>query len=72
MEERRRREQSFDCDLVPATILGLAPLARHAKDFPKINTFTIDEMFGGWTKALNDHFVDGAMYDQILAGARKK
>ena len=49
-----------------------AALARHAKDFPKINTFTIDEMFGGWTKALNDHFVDGAMYDQILAGARKK
>jgi len=49
-----------------------AALARHAKDFPKINTFTIDEMFGGWTKALNDHFVDGAIYDQILAGARKK
>ncbi len=49
-----------------------ALLARHAKDFPKINTFTIDEMFGGWTKAQQAHFNDGAIYDQILAGAKKK
>jgi sulfate transport system substrate-binding protein len=49
-----------------------ALLARHVKDFPKINTFTIDEMFGGWSKAQADHFNDGAIYDQILAGAKKK
>ena len=42
-------------------------LARYAKDFPKVQTFTIDEMFGGWTKAQKEHFDDGAIYDQILA-----
>ena len=47
-------------------------LAKYAKDFPKINTFTIDEAFGGWTKAQKDHFDDGAIYDQILAAGKKK
>lgn len=46
-------------------------LAKYAKDFPKINTFTIDEAFGGWTKAQKDHFDDGAIYDQILAAIKK-
>ncbi len=41
-------------------------LAKYAKDFPKVNTFTIDEAFGGWTKAQKEHFDDGAIYDQIL------
>jgi sulfate transport system substrate-binding protein len=44
-----------------------AVLARYAKDFPKVQTFTIDELFGGWTKAQQEHFADGAIYDQILA-----
>jgi sulfate/thiosulfate transport system substrate-binding protein len=47
-------------------------LAKYAKDFPKINTFTIDEAFGGWTKAQKDHFDDGAIYDQILAAGKKQ
>jgi len=47
-----------------------ALLAKYAKDFPKVNTFTIDEVFGGWTQAQKDHFDDGAIYDQILAGKR--
>jgi sulfate transport system substrate-binding protein len=47
-----------------------ALLAQHAKDFPKVTTFTIDELFGGWTKAQKEHFDDGGIYDQILA-ARK-
>ena len=42
-------------------------LAKYAKDFPKVNTFTIDEAFGGWTKAQKEHFDDGGIYDQILA-----
>ena len=46
-------------------------LARYAKDFPKVNTFTVDEVFGGWTKAQKDHFNDGAIYDQIV-GARAR
>jgi sulfate/thiosulfate transport system substrate-binding protein len=48
-----------------------AMLAKYAKDFPKVNLFTVDEMFGGWSKAQKDHFDDGATYDQILAAARK-
>jgi len=44
-----------------------ALLAKYAKDFPKVQTFTIDEYFGGWTKAQKEHFDDGAIYDQILA-----
>ena len=43
-----------------------AVLARHAKDFPKVNTFTVDEVFGGWGKAQREHFNDGATYDQII------
>jgi sulfate transport system substrate-binding protein len=48
-----------------------ALLAKYAKDFPKLNLFTIDEMFGGWGKAQKEHFDDGAIYDQILAAAKK-
>jgi sulfate/thiosulfate transport system substrate-binding protein len=29
--------------------------------------FTIDEMFGGWTKAQATHFADGGVFDQIFA-----
>jgi sulfate transport system substrate-binding protein len=47
-----------------------AALAGHAKDFPKINTFTVDQLFGGWSKAQKEHFDDGGIYDQIL-GARR-
>lgn len=48
-----------------------ALLAAHAKDYPKINTFTVDEVFGGWSQAQKEHFNDGALYDQILAAAKK-
>jgi len=33
--------------------------------FPKINLFTIDQMFGGWAKAQQTHFADGGIFDQI-------
>ena len=33
--------------------------------FPKINLFTIDEVFGGWQKAQKTHFADGGVFDQI-------
>jgi sulfate transport system substrate-binding protein len=48
-----------------------ALLTKYAKDFPKVNTFTIDEVFGGWSKAQKEHFDDGATYDQILKAGRK-
>lgn len=47
-------------------------LAKHAAVFPKIKLFTVDEVFGGWTKAQKDHFDDGGVYDQVLAVALKK
>lgn len=39
--------------------------AKYAKQFPKISLFTIDELFGGWTKAQATHFADGGVFDQI-------
>jgi sulfate transport system substrate-binding protein len=45
-------------------------LAKYAKVFPKVSTFTVDEVFGGWTKAQKDHFNDGAIYDQIIGSKR--
>ena len=39
--------------------------AKYAAKFPKINLFTIDEVFGGWTKAQKTHFSDGGVFDQI-------
>jgi sulfate transport system substrate-binding protein len=47
-------------------------LARHAKSFPKVNTFTVDEVFGGWTRAQKEHFNDGGLYDQVIAAAKAR
>jgi len=33
--------------------------------FAKIELFTVDEAFGGWTKAQKDHFAEGGIFDQI-------
>ena len=46
-------------------------LQKYVKDFPKVNLFTIDEVFGGWSKAQKEHFDDGAIYDEILAAGKK-
>ncbi len=42
-----------------------AVAAKYDKQFPKLNLFTIDEVFGGWTKAQKTHFADGGVFDQI-------
>jgi sulfate transport system substrate-binding protein len=42
-----------------------AVAARYAAQFPKLNLFTIDEVFGGWQKAQATHFADGGVFDQI-------
>jgi sulfate transport system substrate-binding protein len=39
--------------------------AQFSKLFPKINLFTIDEVFGGWAKAQKTHFSDGGTFDAI-------
>ncbi len=40
-------------------------LAKYARQFPKLNLVTIDQAFGGWSKASKEHFADGASFDQI-------
>jgi sulfate/thiosulfate-binding protein len=40
-------------------------LAAHAKDFPNLTLYTIDDVFGGWSKAQATHFADGGVFDQI-------
>jgi len=40
-------------------------LQKHAAAFPKVNFFTIDEVFGGWKKAQKIHFDNGGIFDQI-------
>jgi sulfate/thiosulfate transport system substrate-binding protein len=39
--------------------------AKYASQFPKLNLFTVGEMFGGWQKAQKTHFSDGGLFDQI-------
>ena len=39
---------------------------KYAKQFPALKLFSIDQAFGGWTQASKAHFVDGAMFDQIM------
>jgi len=39
--------------------------AKFASTFPKLDLFTIDEVFGGWKKAQATHFADGGIFDQI-------
>lgn len=39
--------------------------ATYANAFPKVNLFTIDEVFGGWQKAQKTYFADGGVFDQI-------
>ena len=38
---------------------------KYGKQFPKLNLFTIDDVFGGWAKAQKTHFADGGVFDQI-------
>jgi sulfate/thiosulfate transport system substrate-binding protein len=39
--------------------------AKYAMQFPSVNLFTIDEVFGGWKEAQNAHFASGGTFDQI-------
>ncbi len=56
---------------------GLRPrsakaLAAHASDYPKVETFTVDQVFGSWKQAQKTHFDDGGIYDQILAATHRQ
>jgi sulfate transport system substrate-binding protein len=38
---------------------------KYSNQFPEIELFTIDELFGGWQKAQKTHFDDGGVFDKI-------
>ncbi|MES0873375.1 sulfate ABC transporter substrate-binding protein [Sinimarinibacterium thermocellulolyticum] len=44
---------------------GAAAKAKYASQFVDVELFTIDEAFGGWTRAQREHFADGGHFDQI-------
>jgi sulfate adenylyltransferase subunit 1/sulfate transport system substrate-binding protein len=35
------------------------------KRLPKLDLFTVDQLFGGWAKAQKTHFADGGVFDDI-------
>ena len=39
--------------------------AKYARQSPKVNLFTIDQVFGGWARAQKLHFADGGSFDRI-------
>lgn len=46
----------------------LQEVAEKYKDqFPKVELFTIDDVFGGWQKAQATHFGDGGVFDKIYS-----
>lgn len=52
---------------------GLRPrdenvLKANAAKFPPIETFSVEELLGGWEAVQKQHFADGANYDQIAVG----
>ena len=44
---------------------GPKSIAKFGGQFPKVQQFTIDKVFGGWAKAQKTHFADGGVFDQI-------
>jgi sulfate transport system substrate-binding protein len=42
-----------------------AAAAKYASQFARLKLVTIDDEFGGWTKAQSTHFADGGVFDQI-------
>jgi len=38
---------------------------KYLKHFPKLELFTIGDVFGGWAKAQHEHFDDGGLWDRI-------
>jgi sulfate transport system substrate-binding protein len=43
---------------------------RHQAVFPKIETFTIQDVFGGWSNAQRIHFDEGGIFDRISESRR--
>jgi sulfate transport system substrate-binding protein len=41
--------------------------AGSGRAFPAVDTFTVDELFGGWRAAQKKHFDDGGVFDSLFA-----
>jgi len=41
-------------------------LKKYKNQFPSISTFTVEERLGGWETVNKKHFVDDALFDQIM------
>jgi sulfate/thiosulfate-binding protein len=44
--------------------------AKYAGAFPKLTTYTVDGLFGGWRKTQQTFFADGGVFDQIYVKSR--
>ncbi|MDH4983095.1 hypothetical protein [Hyphomicrobium sp. D-2] len=43
-------------------------LKANAAKFPPIETFSVEELLGGWEAVQKKHFADGGIYDTITIG----
>jgi sulfate/thiosulfate transport system substrate-binding protein len=43
-------------------------LKANAAKFPPIETFTVENLLGGWDEVQKKHFADGGIFDQIAVG----
>jgi sulfate/thiosulfate-binding protein len=43
-----------------------AVAAKYAQQFPRLELFSIDQLFGGWAQAQKTHFADGGVFDRIV------
>jgi sulfate/thiosulfate transport system substrate-binding protein len=48
-----------------------AVVERYKEQFPSLQLFTINEVFGGWRTAHEQHFADAATFDRIYGGGVK-
>lgn len=42
--------------------------SKYADVFPKVELFTVDDVFGGWKTAQHTHFSEGGVFDRIYQG----
>ena len=47
-----------------------AVAAKYAQQFPRVELFTLDEVFGSWKQAQEKHFNDGGVFDQLYKPGR--
>lgn len=43
---------------------------KYKGQFPELALFTVDDLFGGWSKAQQEHFAEGGVFDQIYKPAK--